>query len=139
MAQFVLFQQFKEDLGKGVHNLDTGAIKAYLTNTAPDVAAHGVKADLAEITNQNGYAAPVDIAGSYTESAGVGTFSATDQTITASGGPVGPFRYVVIYNDTPTSPADPLIGYVDYGLSVTLLDGESMTINFGASVFTIGA
>lgn len=137
MATFNKFQQFVEDLGKGVHNLDTGAIKVYLTNTAPNAATHAVKVDLAEITNQNGYAAPVDIAAAYAESGGTGTLTATDQTITASGGTVGPFRYVILYNDTPTSPADPLIGYWDYGSSITLADGESFTVDFGASVLTI--
>ncbi len=137
MAAYNKFQQFVEDLGKAVHNLDTGAIKIYLSNTAPNAATHAVKADLAEITNQNGYAAPVDVSATYTESSGTGTLAATDQTITASGGTVGPFRYVVLYNDTPTSPADPLIGWWDYGSSITLNDGESFTVDFGASVFTL--
>ena len=41
-----------------------------------------------------------------------------DVTFTAAGGSIGPFRYVVLYNDTPTSPADPLIGWYDYGTNL---------------------
>jgi hypothetical protein len=60
-----------------------------------------------------------------------------DVVFTASGGSIGPFRYVIIYNDTPTSPADPLVCYYDYGSSITLLDGETFTVDFGASLFTL--
>jgi hypothetical protein len=61
-----------------------------------------------------------------------------DVVITASGGTVGPFRYVVLYNDTPTSPADPLIGWWDHGSEVTLVDEQAFTTDFGASLFTLG-
>lgn len=139
MASFNKFQQFVEDLGKGVHQLHAAGhtLKVYLSNTTPDTAADAVKADLAEITNENGYTAPVDIQNDYTETTGTGTMTGVDVTITASGGTVGPFRYVVLYNDTPTSPADPLVAWWDYGTSITLADGESFTVDFGASVLTL--
>ena len=141
MASFVKFQQFVTDVAAGVHtaalNADTDTLKIYLSNTAPDVAADDVKADLAEITNENGYTAPVDAQNAATISTGTITVAGTDVTITASGGTVGPFRYVVLYNDTPTSPADPLIGYWDYASSITLQAGETFTTDFGASLFTI--
>ena len=139
MATYNKFQQFVEDLGKGVHQLHAAGhtLNAYLSNATPDAAADAIKTDLAEITNENGYTAPVDIQNDYTETGGTGTLTAVDIVITASGGTVGPFRYVVIYNDTPTSPADPLVAWWDYGSSITLNDGESFTIDFGASVFTI--
>jgi hypothetical protein len=136
MASFVKFHQFVEDLGLGVHNLDTGALKIYLTNATPDQSADLVKADLAEITNQNGYTAPVDITGVWSESGGTATLTGTDVVITATGA-VGPFRYAVLYNDTPTSPADPLIAYWDYGSSISLANGETFTVDFGASILTL--
>lgn len=137
MASFVKFQQFVEDLGLGVHNLDTGTIKIYLSNTAPNVATHAVKGDLAEIATGNGYSGPIDISATYTESGGTGTLAGSDQTITASGGTIATFRYIILYNDTPTSPADPLIGYYDHGGTVSLTVGRSYTVNFGASIFTV--
>lgn len=138
MAAAVKFQKFVRDLGLGVHNLDTGALKVYLTNAAPNAATHTVKADLADIAAGNGYVAGgADITGVYAESGGTGTLTATDVTFTASGGAVGPFRYAILYNDTPTSPADPLIQYWDYGSAITLADGETFTVDFGASVLTL--
>lgn len=139
MAAYNKFQQFAEDLGKGVHQLHAAGhtLKVYLTNATPSASADAVKADLAEITNENGYTAPVDIQNDYTETGGTGTLTGVDVTITASGGTVGPFRYVVLYNDDPTSPADPLVAWWDYGSAVTLQDGEDFVIDFGASVLTI--
>jgi hypothetical protein len=143
MASMTKFNQFTADVAAGVHanalTADTDTLKVYLTNTAPDVAADAVKADLAEITNEHGYAAPVDVQNAASQTDATITVTATDVTITASGGTVGPFRYVALYNDTPTDPADPLIGYWDYGSAVTLQDGESIKVDFGASLLTVGA
>jgi hypothetical protein len=44
---------------------------------------------------------------------------------------VGPFRYIYIFNDTVT--ADPLIGYYDYGTSLTLNNGDTFTLDFSAT------
>ena len=140
MATFNKFQDFAEQLGKGVHQLHAAGhtLKVYLSNTTPSASADAVKADLAEIASGNGYTAGGDdIQNDYTETGGTGTLTGVDVTITASGGSVGPFQYVVLYNDTPTSPADPLIGWWDYGSAVTLSDGESFTVDFGASVLTV--
>jgi len=140
MATFNKLQDFVEQLGKGIHQLHAAGhtLKVYLTNDTPDAALDAVKADLAEITAQNGYpAGGVDIQQDYTEAGGTGTLTAVDVVFTASGGSFGPFRYAVVYNDTPTSPADPLVCWWDYGSSISLNDGETFTVDFGASVFTI--
>lgn len=139
MATYAKFEDFVEQLGKGVHQLHAAGhtLKCYLSNATPSASLDAVKADLAEITNENGYTAPVDAQNDYSEASGVGTLTCVDIVITASGGTVGPFRYVALYNDTPTSPADPLISYWDYGSALTLQDGETFTIDFGASVATI--
>lgn len=140
MATANKFEDFVEQLGKGVHQLHAAGhtLKVYLTNGTPSASADAVKADLAEISAGNGYAAGgEDIANDYTETGGTGTLTGTDVSWTASGGSIGPFRYAVLYNDTPTSPADPLIVWWDYGSNLTLNDGESFTVDFGASVGTL--
>lgn len=135
MATYVKFQDFVEALALGEHNCNTDTFKIYLSNTTPDVANDADKADLAEITNENGYTAPVDIENAATESGGTLTVTAVDKPITASGGTVGPFRYVVCYNDDHAS--DGLVCYWDYGSAITLAAGESFTVDFGASLFTL--
>lgn len=140
MAAYVKYQQFVEDFGNKVHDLvgTNDTLKVALTNTAPNVATHNVFADITEIAAGNGYTAGgADTQNDGTETGGTLTVTGVDIVWTASGGSIGPFRYAVLYNDTPTSPADPLIAYWDYGSSITALDGETFTWNVGASIFTV--
>lgn len=109
-----------------------------LSNTAPNAATHTVKADAAEIAAGNGYTAGgADTQNDGTRTGGTLTVTGVDIVWTAAGGTIGPFRYAILYNDTPTVPADPLIGWYDYGSSITLANGETFTLDFGASLFTI--
>ncbi len=137
-ASFTRFYCFLEDLAKGVHNLlaANDVLTVYLTNNTPDEASDYVKADLAGITEQNGYA-PADIANDFSQTTGVITVTAEDVVFTATGGSFGPFRYAVIYNETATD--DPLVAFFDYGSSITVLEGESFTVDFGDSLMVIGA
>lgn len=134
MASFNKFQAFSENLAEKVHSLSADTLKVMLTNTAP-VNTNSVRADLTEISAGNGYTAGGTQATVSASAQTSGTYKLTlaDVVFTASGGSIGPFRYAVLYNDTPTSPADPLIGWWDYGSSVTLADTETFTVDFDAS------
>ena len=134
MPSFNKFNAFVEHLAEGVMNLQSDALKIVLTDTAPQ-ASDSVLADLTEISAGNGYTAGGVAATVSASSQTGGTYKLVldDLLITASGGPIGPFRYLVLIDDTPTSPANPLIGWWDYGSSITLADGESITIDFDAS------
>ena len=139
MAVYNKIESFVGELGFGTHDLRAAGdtLEIYLSNTVPSASADNVKADLAEISTGNGYTGPEDIANDYTEAGGTGTLTGVDVTITASGGPIGPFQYVILMNTTPTSPLDPLISWWDNGSAITLADGESFKVDFGASVATI--
>ena len=141
MASFNKFQDFSEQLTKGKHAFATDTFKVLLTNSAP-VAGNTVKGDLTEISSGNGYAAggtatTVTVA----EASGTTTVQGTQVVFTASGGTIGPFRYAVLYNDTQTSPADPLVAWWDYGSAITLADGETFTVKFNnttpGDIFTL--
>ena len=130
MATFNKFHQFTEDLAHGVHNLSTGVLTVALCNAAnAPVATNSVLANLTPIAYTN-LSSRVITTTSSAETTGVYKLTLTDLVLTASGGSVAAFRYVVIYNDTPTSPADPLIGWYDYTSDLTLASGETLTINF---------
>jgi len=127
-------------LGKGVHQLHAAGhtLRVYLSNDAPSASLDAVKADLAEIAGGNGYTAGgADTQNDYTESSGTGSLTGVDIVWTASVGNIATFRYAVLYNDTPTSPADPLIAWWDYGSSISPAAGETFTVDFGASIFTL--
>lgn len=130
MVTFNKFNQFVEDLAKGVHNLSTGAITVALCASAnAPVATNTVLANLTQISYTNLSARVVTIS-SVLQTSGTLKVVGTDLVLTASGGAVATFRYVALYNDTPTSPADPLIGWYDYGSNLTLADGDTLTLDF---------
>lgn len=141
MAAYVKFFDFAEQLVSGKHDFTAAGhvFKVYLTNATPDQTADTVKADLAEISAGNGYTAGgYDIQNSVSEAAGTATVAAVDVVITAAGGSIGPFTHVAVYNDTQTSPADPLVASWAYGSSLTLLDTETFTIDWGSNtLFTL--
>lgn len=133
MATFNKVNQFVEDVAHGVHDLATDQLVVALCASAnAPVATNAVLANLTQVAYTNLSARNITTASS-TETSGTYKLTLTDLVLTASGGSVAPFRYVVIYNDTPTSPADPLIGWYDYGSDLTLADTETLTIDFDAA------
>lgn len=140
MVAYNKFQDFTEQLCSGKHDLTAAGhvVKAYLSNATPSASLDTVKADLAEITAQNGYTAGgEDAQNALSESAGTTTLTAVDIVWTSSGAGFGPLQYFAQYNDTQTSPADPLINWWDYGSAITPATGETLTLNYGASYATL--
>ena len=140
MAAFNKFQDFVEQLLLAKHDFSAAGhvFKVYASDATPSASLDAVKADLAEITAQNGYpAGGSDVQNTLSEASGTATVAGTDVVFTAAGGSFGPLRYIALYNDTQTSPADPLVGWWDYGSELTVLDTETLTVDFGASILTV--
>ena len=126
MATFNKFNAFVEALAEKVHNLQSDQLKLALTNTAP-TSAGAILTDITEITYTNLSTRNLTVASS-AQTSGTYKLTITDLVLTASGGSVGPFRYVVLYNSTTAS--GNLIGWYDYGSSITLADTETLTVDF---------
>jgi len=125
MAIYNKFQPFVEAIAEKVHNLGSDQIVVALTNSAPAVA-NSVLTDITEISYTNLSTRNVTTTSS-SQTSGTYKLILTDLVLTASGA-VGPFRYVVLYNDTATN--DELIGYFDYGSSISLANQETFTLDF---------
>lgn len=134
MSAFNKFRSFVEYLAEKNFNLGSDTLKVMLTNVAP-VNTNTVKGDLTEIAGGNGYTAGGTAAtiSSSSQTAGVYKLVLADVVFTASGGPMAGFRHIVLYDDTATSPADALIGWWDYGSTLTLASGETFTVDFSAT------
>lgn len=144
MADFVKFNKFLEQLGNKCYDFDNDTLKFALSNTAPTAASdtgflpgssHPPPAAANGYTT-GGHSATI---ASWAESGGTATLACTtDVVITATAGGIGPFRYVILYDDTTSTPvADPLISYWDYGSSITLNEGETFTIDVTNSLLTL--
>ena len=133
MATFNKFNSFSEALAEKVHNLGSDQLTVALTNSAP-LATNTILGNITEISYTNCSSRNITTLSS-SQTSGTYTLVLQDLVLTASGGSVGPFRYVVVYNNTATN--DELIGWVDYGTSITLADTETLTIDFAASTLTL--
>jgi hypothetical protein len=133
VASFNKFNAFVENQLISGMDWNGDTFKVMLTNVAP-VATNSVKADLTEISAGNGYTAGGTATTiTHSRTSGTSKIVGTDVVFTASGGTIGAFRYAVLYDDTPTSPADPLVAWWDYGSSITLASGETFTVDFDST------
>jgi len=132
MASFIKFQPFVENLAEKVFDLGADTLKVALTNADP-TASVGTLASVTEISGTNGYTTGGTQAtiSSSAQTSGTYKLVLADVTFTASGGFMGTFQYVVLYDDTATN--NELIGYWDYGTTITITNGNSFLVDFDAS------
>ena len=125
MATFNKFNSYVEAIAEKVHNLGSDTLKVALTNSAP-VSSNTQLSNITEISYTNCSSRTLTTSSS-SQTSGTYKLVLNDLVLTASG-TVGPFRYVVIYNDTATN--DELIGWFDYGSALTLANTDTLTLDF---------
>jgi hypothetical protein len=128
MATYNKFNSWVEFMQEGA-NVGSDQFVIALTNSAPS-AANTVLGDLTQIAYTNLSSRNLTTA-TEAQTGGTYTLDFNDITLTSTGGTTGPFRYVVVYDDTVAG--DPLVCWFDYGSSITLDAGESLELTFNAS------
>ena len=134
MATFTAVHELGKYLGDGTVDFDSHTFKAVITNTAPNQGTDAALADLPQIASTGGYAAVTLTSVTWGETGsgtGIWEFDAAPFSWTASGADFATGRYIYIYDDTATG--DPLVGYVDYGTTFVLTDGNTLTVTPGAN------
>lgn len=136
MAGYNKYHQTIADVFNKKHDFSADTFKYALTNTAP-ANADNTLAEVSEISSGNGYSAggtQVVITSSTQTGGTLSVVPSADVVFTAAGGSIGPFRYVAFYNSTPAGGLT--VSYFDRGSAVTLLDGETFTVDVQATLFT---
>ena len=144
MATFTFIDAFKDFQGACAPDMDfaNDQFTIYLSDNAPIVATDAAKADMPNISEENGYT-ETNLTTSWVETAGgSGIFvlrNDADVSWTASGGNFGPFRWVAVYNNTITTPLDLLVGFWDTGSENTITNGNTFKVDLNADfdIFTL--
>ncbi len=145
MATFTKINDWLENKANGTVDMNADTFMIALSNTAPasetsDPTAdnNGVLANVTQIayTNYTDNLTVDRTLEGITSAQAAGTYtldSTVNITVTASGGAIAGFRYIYLYDDTSTSPADPLVCVWDHGSTINLADGDSANLTFNAS------
>jgi hypothetical protein len=144
MATFTRPDVMSLNLANKVYDLDSDTFRWVLSNTAPVAATTNLLSNITQISTSGGYTQMTDGAGGLL--ATMSALSSSGQTTTVAqsasvvltaSGTVGPFRYLILVDDTPTSPLNPVVGWLDHGTSITMAATDTYTIPSG-SLLTIG-
>lgn len=137
MAAYNKFQAWAENMVEAANCGSDQFVVALTAAANAPVATNSVLANLTQISYTNLSSRNLTTS-TATQSSGTYTLLFSDLTLTASGGSVAAFRYVVMYDDTVASPVvDPLVGWYDYGSDLTLADTETLTVDWTTSTFTL--
>jgi hypothetical protein len=142
----VRFDEFTEDLGLKIHNLDADTFKLALIDSVqtpvassadPRWGAGGtVNFDTNEVSAGGNYVAEgTDIVSTYSEGAGVSTFDGIDISWLVDGSNPTDARWGIIYNST--SGGKECVAFVDLG-AIFDMSGGDLDVNWNAGgIFTL--
>ena len=117
-----------------MHNLSTNTLKLAFTDTAPTTATH-LYSNIVSPLDLTNMATSVSLTSVvFTQTTGTAKLGAATWTGTSQTGNFGPFRYVVLYNDSATNKN--VIGWWDYAAELTLngVNADQFVITFPSGI-----
>jgi len=130
---FQPFDILVTDVITGGQNYANDVLHVYLSDVAPDVVNDTLKADIAEIAVGNGYAGSVDINIGFSSVRKIFTFFGDSFLLTAAGGDIAQWQWIILFNEDTTVKVDPLIGFWDHGQKANITNGNTHEILFNGS------
>lgn len=144
MATWTRPDVFSLNLANKVYDLDSDTFRFVLSNTAPVAGTTNLLSNVTQIATGGGYTQMTDGAAgllatmsALSSSGQVTTVALASNVVLTATGAVGTFRYIILIDDTPTSPLNPVVGWLDHGVAITMAATDTYTIPSG-TLFTIG-
>ena len=136
MASYVKYFPFIEHMTNGVVDAFGTTDTFRVAMAAAAYTPAQTHDDLSSVTQNTGtdYPGSNDIQNDSTRSSGTVTMTAVDVVWTAGAADWDSSQEIVCYDDTSTT--DKLMCYWDYGTTFTVGNGETFTVDFGASLAT---
>jgi hypothetical protein len=142
MPAFVEPDILSEDMANKVHDFNSDTFRWALSNTAPVLGTTFLLSNVTQISGTNGYTTVADGAGlnanvTFSRSGQTTTVATVGAAVITATGAVGPFQYLILINDTPTSPLNPVVGWVTLTSAITMANTDTFTIPAASQLFTI--
>jgi hypothetical protein len=135
MATWARPDIFSRNLAEKVYDLDSDVFRFVLSNTAPVAASTNLLSNVTQIATGGGYTQMTDGANgllatmsTLSSSGQVTTVALNGNVVLTASGAVATFRYIILIDDTPTSPLNPVVGWLDHGTAITMAATDTYTI-----------
>jgi hypothetical protein len=138
MATFTRPDIFSLNLCNKVFDLDSDTMRWTLSNSAPVAGSTNLLSNITQISTGGGYTQMTDGAGgllatlaALSQTGAATNFGMSSNVVLTATGAVGPFQYLILVDDTPTSPLNPVVGWLNHGSAVTMANTDTYTIPSG--------
>lgn len=138
MATFTRPDVMSLNLSNKVYDGDSDTYRWTLSNTAPVLGSTNLLSNITQIATGGGYTQMTDGAGgllatmsALSSSGQTTTWAQSANVVLTASGAIATFQYIIMVDDTPTSPLNPVLGWLNHGSAVTPAATDTYTIPAG--------